>query len=75
MTAEVSVTRAEGAEPGMFYSSAQTANGLCDIVAPHGGLGAVINQGAPAQQPRPPPRSCPGRGALPGGLGLLAKGC
>lgn len=48
---------AQGTEPGMVYSSAQTANGLGDIAAPHGGLGAAINQGAPLQQPLPPPRS------------------
>lgn len=57
MTAEASVAGAQGTEPGMVYSSAQTANGLGDIVTPHGGLGAAINQGAPLQQPLPPPRS------------------
>ena len=52
---------AGGAEPGVFYSSAQTANGLGDIATANGGLGATINQGAPAQQPPAPPRlSVPG---------------
>lgn len=51
MTAKVSGTRAEGAKPGMLYSSAQTAKGLWDIAAPNSGLGAVINQGVPARQP------------------------
>ena len=49
MTAEASAAGAQGTEPGMVYSSAQTANGLGDIAAPHGGLGAAINQGAPLQ--------------------------
>lgn len=57
VAAEVNVARTEGAKPGMFYSSAQTANGLWDIAAPNSGLGAVLNQGAPAQQPLHSPRS------------------
>ena len=57
MTADTRAAGAEGTEPGVVYSSAQTANGLGDIAAPHGGLGAAINQGAPLQQPPPPPRS------------------
>lgn len=57
MTTEVSVTRAEGAEPSVFYSSAQTTNGLCDITALRSRLGAAVNQGPPAQWPQPPPRS------------------
>lgn len=57
VTAEASAAGAEGTEPGVVYSSAQTANGLGDIAAPHGGLGAAINQGAPLQQLPPPPRS------------------
>ena len=39
----------------MFYSSAQTANGLCDIAAPNGGTGEVIYQGVLAQQALPLP--------------------
>lgn len=68
VTAEASAAGAQGTEPGMVYSSAQTANGLGDIAAPHGGLGAAINQGAPLQQPLPPPRSSVLGGASPGGL-------
>ena len=47
MTAKASAAGVQGTEPGVVYSSAQTANGLGDIAAPHGGLGAAINQGAP----------------------------
>lgn len=47
----MSVTRAERAEPSVFYSSAQTTNGLCDITAPRNGFGA------PAQWPQPRSRS------------------
>ena len=56
MTAKASAAGVQGTEPGVVYSSAQTANGLGDIAAPHGGLGAAINQGAPLQQPPHPPR-------------------
>lgn len=40
---------AGSAKPGVFYSSAQTANGLGDNAAANGDLGAATNQGAPAQ--------------------------
>ena len=69
MTAEASGAGAEGAEPGMFYSSAQTSNGLSDIAAPNGGLGAVINQGAPAQQPPPLPDRPSLKGSIAGRFG------
>lgn len=62
MTAEESVARAKGAKPGMFYSSAQIANGFCDITAPNSGLGAIISREPPAQQSPPPPRT-----SVPGG--------
>lgn len=57
MTTEASVAEADGTKAGVFYSSAQTANGFGHTAGPNGGLGAAINQGVPAQQPPPPSRS------------------
>lgn len=54
---EASAAGAEGAKPGLFSSSVQTANGLGDNAAQNSNSGAAITQGAPAQQPAPPPRS------------------
>lgn len=69
MTAEESVARAKGAKPGMFYSSAQIANGLCDITAPNSGLGAIMSGATCPAVTTPSQNICPRRGALPG-LGL-----